>query len=118
MEALERIAKVNGIGLGEMDLSAVPRRRVVDLARTGMRANATDLRRMSPYSKRLATLLGTEPARCARGSASTSIRCASTTRGTGTWHCVWSPGATSCSTTDLDDRAGQPVPVSPRPWQG
>jgi hypothetical protein len=26
-------------------------------------------------------------------------------------------GATSCSTTDLDDRAGQPVPVSPRPGQ-
>ena len=47
MEALERTATVNGIGLGEMDLSAVPRRRVVDLARTGMRANATDLRRMS-----------------------------------------------------------------------
>src|SRR5215472_7993801 len=26
-------------------------------------------------------------------------------------------GATSCSTTDLDDRAGQPVPVGPRPGQ-
>jgi TnpA family transposase len=59
VEALDRIAKVNGIGLGAMDLSAVPRRRVVDLARTGMRASATDLRRMSPYSKRLATLLST-----------------------------------------------------------
>jgi len=31
VEALERIAKVDGIGLGEMDLRAVPRRRVVDL---------------------------------------------------------------------------------------
>jgi TnpA family transposase len=36
-----------------------PQRRLVDLARVGMRANATYLRRTTPYSKRLATLLAT-----------------------------------------------------------
>jgi hypothetical protein len=45
--------------LGEVDLAVVPQRRVVELARRGMTSNATDLRRMMPYSKRLATLLAT-----------------------------------------------------------
>ncbi|MGH4007657.1 MAG: DUF4158 domain-containing protein [Pseudonocardiaceae bacterium] len=57
--ALNRVAKVAGIGLGEVDLGVVPQRRVVELARQGMTSNATDLRRMMPYSKRLATLLAT-----------------------------------------------------------
>lgn len=57
--ALKRVAQVAEIGLGEVDLGVVPRRRVVDLARRGMAANATDLRRTSPYPKRLATLLST-----------------------------------------------------------
>jgi TnpA family transposase len=57
--ALNRVAKVAGIGLGEVDLAVVPQRRVVELARRGMTSNATDLRRTMPYSKRLATLLAT-----------------------------------------------------------
>jgi len=43
--ALTRVAKVAGIGLGEVDLGVVPPRRVVELARRGMTSNATDLRR-------------------------------------------------------------------------
>jgi TnpA family transposase len=57
--ALNRVARVAGIGLGEVDLGVVPQRRVVELARRGMTSNATDLRRTMPYSKRLATLLAT-----------------------------------------------------------
>jgi hypothetical protein len=53
------LARVAGIGLGEVDLGVVPPRRVVDLARRGMTSNATDLRRTMPYLKRLATLLAT-----------------------------------------------------------
>jgi hypothetical protein len=57
--ALDRVVRVAGIGLGQVDLAVVPQRRVVELARRGMTSNATDLRRMTPYSKRLATLLAT-----------------------------------------------------------
>lgn len=57
--ALNRVARVAGIGLDAVDLAVVPPRRVVDLARRGMTSNATDLRRMTPYSKKLATLLAT-----------------------------------------------------------
>ncbi|MEU5940934.1 Tn3 family transposase [Micromonospora sp. NPDC047548] len=57
--ALRRAFEVRTIGLGATDVGAVPQRRVVDLARRGMSANATDLRRTSPYDKRLATLLST-----------------------------------------------------------
>jgi hypothetical protein len=52
------VGQVAEIGLGRIDLSVVPRRRVVDLARVGMRANATHLRRMRPHAKQLATLVG------------------------------------------------------------
>lgn len=57
--ALNRVARVAGIGLGEVDLAVVPQRRMVELARRGMTSNATDLRRTTPYSKKLATLLAT-----------------------------------------------------------
>lgn len=57
--ALNRVSQVVGIGLGGVELGVVPRRRVVDLARRGMTSNATDLRRTTPYDKRLATLLAT-----------------------------------------------------------
>jgi hypothetical protein len=56
---LRNVAAVAGIGLGGVSLDVVPQRRIVDLARVGMRANATDLRRIMPYPKRLATLLAT-----------------------------------------------------------
>jgi hypothetical protein len=59
VKALSRVAEVAGIGLGGVDLSVVPQRRVVDLARAGMTANATALRKRQPYAKRVATLLAT-----------------------------------------------------------
>jgi len=59
VKALGRVAEVAGIGLGGVDLSVVPQRRVVDLARVGMTANATSLRQRQPYAKRVATLLAT-----------------------------------------------------------
>ena len=56
--ALERVASVAGLGLAGADLSAVPGRRVVELARYGMAGKATALRRhMRP--RRIATLLAT-----------------------------------------------------------
>jgi hypothetical protein len=57
--ALGRVAQVAGIGVGTVDVAVVPQRRLVDLARRGMAAHATDLRRTRPYSKRLAALLAT-----------------------------------------------------------
>jgi hypothetical protein len=59
VKALGRVAEVAGIGLGGVDLSVVPRRRVVDLARSGMTSNETTLRQRQPYAKRVATLLAT-----------------------------------------------------------
>ncbi|MGX6606583.1 Tn3 family transposase [Micromonosporaceae bacterium Da 78-11] len=56
--ALDRIGEVAGLGLGGTDLTAVPARRVVELARYGMAGKAPALRR-HPYSRKLATLLAT-----------------------------------------------------------
>ena len=58
VNALDRVAEVSGLGLGTLDLHAVPRRRVVELARWGMSGKATALRR-HPHSRKLATLLAT-----------------------------------------------------------
>ncbi|MEU8319627.1 Tn3 family transposase [Nonomuraea sp. NPDC048881] len=58
-KALERAAEILGVGLGAMPLPPeVPHRRMVDLARYGMQATATTLRRHTP-SRQLATLLAT-----------------------------------------------------------
>jgi hypothetical protein len=54
--ALRRVGQVAEIGLGTVDLSEVPPRRVVDPARVGMRANTTHLRRLRPRVKQVATL--------------------------------------------------------------
>jgi hypothetical protein len=56
--ALDRIGEVAGLGLGGTDLTAVPSRWVVELARYGMAGKAPALRR-HPYSRKLATLLAT-----------------------------------------------------------
>jgi hypothetical protein len=45
VRALRRVSDVAGLGLGGLDVSAVPHRRVVSLARYGMAAKATALRR-------------------------------------------------------------------------
>jgi hypothetical protein len=56
--ALERVVELAGLGFGSLDLSGVPRRRVVELARWGMAGKAPALRR-HPRARRLATLLAT-----------------------------------------------------------
>ena len=58
VRALRRVSDVAGLGLGGLDVSAVPHRRVVALARYGMAAKATALRR-HPEPRRLATLVAT-----------------------------------------------------------
>ena len=56
--ALDRVAELAALGLGSLDLDAVPQRRVVELARWGMAGKAPALRRHRS-SRRLATLLAT-----------------------------------------------------------
>ncbi|MGH3755630.1 MAG: DUF4158 domain-containing protein [Pseudonocardiaceae bacterium] len=56
--ALERVAKIVDLGVGSTDVSAVPHRKVLDLARYGMTATPTQLSR-HPVTRRLATLLST-----------------------------------------------------------
>ena len=58
VRALRRVSDVAGLGLSGLDVSAVPHRRVVALARYGMAAKATALRR-HPEPRRLATLVAT-----------------------------------------------------------
>lgn len=56
--ALLRVAAVAGIGLGDVDLSVVPHRRVIELARYGRDATATTLRAKA-YARKLGILLAT-----------------------------------------------------------
>ncbi|HYR64446.1 MAG TPA: DUF4158 domain-containing protein, partial [Actinomycetota bacterium] len=58
LAALDRVAEIAAFGLGNIDLGAVPRRRVVELARYGMAGKATLLRR-HPWARKLATLVAT-----------------------------------------------------------
>jgi TnpA family transposase len=58
VRALTRVSEVAGLGVGGVDLSVLPQRRVVALARYGMAATATALRR-HPEPRRLATLVAT-----------------------------------------------------------
>lgn len=58
VKALNRAAEVAGLGLGGLDVDAVPHRRAAELARYGRDAKAPKLRR-HPYARRLATLLAT-----------------------------------------------------------
>ena len=56
--ALDRVAQIAGLGMRGVDLSAVPTRRVIELARYGLAAKAPKLAR-HPYPRRIATLLAT-----------------------------------------------------------
>ncbi|MEP6856062.1 MAG: Tn3 family transposase [Pedococcus sp.] len=56
--ALDRVSEITGIGVGGLDLGAVPHRRVVELARYGLAGKAPALAR-HPRARRLATLLAT-----------------------------------------------------------
>ena len=56
--ALDRVAEIAGLGMDGLDLSAVPTRRVIELARYGLAAKAPKLAR-HPYPRRIATLLAT-----------------------------------------------------------
>src|SRR5205807_1369570 len=51
--ALDRVAEIAGLGLGSFNLGAVPRRRLVELARYGMAGKAPLLRR-HPQARKLA----------------------------------------------------------------
>ncbi|MFC4016240.1 Tn3 family transposase [Nonomuraea purpurea] len=56
--ALERAAEIASLGMGELDVSAVPPRRLAELSRYGIDGKASLLRRHSD-PRRLATLLAT-----------------------------------------------------------
>ena len=56
--SLDRVAEIAAFGFGGVDLSGLPRRRVVELARYGMAGKATLIRR-HPKPRKLATLLAT-----------------------------------------------------------
>ncbi len=56
--SLERAAEIAALGMGELDVSGVPPRRMAELSRYGMDGKATLLRRHSD-ARRLATLLAT-----------------------------------------------------------
>lgn len=58
VKALHRVSELAGLGVGELDLGAVPTRRLVELGRYGMATKAPALRRHPPPRK-LATLLAT-----------------------------------------------------------
>ncbi|MEV4640122.1 hypothetical protein AB0J80_22515 [Actinoplanes sp. NPDC049548] len=50
---MPRAGEVAGLGLGDVDVAVVPRRRVWELARYGLEAKAPTLRR-HPYQRKLA----------------------------------------------------------------
>jgi hypothetical protein len=56
--ALDRVSELTAIGVSDVAVGAVPRRRVIELARYGLAGKAPALRR-HPYHRRLATLLAT-----------------------------------------------------------
>ncbi|WP_017555921.1 DUF4158 domain-containing protein [Nocardiopsis baichengensis] len=58
VRALDRVAEIFGLGLGEVDLSAFPARRITEMARYGLSGKAPVLRRHDDPG-RLATLLAT-----------------------------------------------------------
>lgn len=58
VKALERVSEIKGVGVGTLDLGAVPYRRLVELARYGMGAESALLKRHGS-ARRLATLLAT-----------------------------------------------------------
>ncbi|MEE1767051.1 DUF4158 domain-containing protein [Streptomyces sp. JV185] len=65
--ALERAEEIAGLGMGELDVSGIPPRRLAELSRYGVDGKASLLRRHGD-SRRLATLLatGTAPTRSRR----------------------------------------------------
>jgi TnpA family transposase len=58
VRALDRVSEVFGLGLGQVDLSAFPARRITEMARYGLSGKATLLRRHGTQ-RRLATLVAT-----------------------------------------------------------
>ncbi len=58
VKALERVTELDALEMDTVDVSGVPPRRVVELARYGLAAKAPALRR-HPYDRKLATLVAT-----------------------------------------------------------
>ena len=56
--ALDRVSELTAIGVSQVEIGAVPQRRMIELARYGMTGKAPALRR-HPHARRLATLLST-----------------------------------------------------------
>jgi hypothetical protein len=56
VKALDRVSEIAGLGVGGIDLTAVPARRVAELARYGLSGKAPALKR-HPVERRLATML-------------------------------------------------------------
>jgi hypothetical protein len=56
VKALDRVSEIAGLGVGGIDLSGVPARRVAELARYGLSGKAPALKR-HPAERRLATML-------------------------------------------------------------
>jgi hypothetical protein len=56
--ALDRVGKIAALNMAELDVEAVPHRRLVELARYGMTAKAPTIKRHR-YHRKLATLLAT-----------------------------------------------------------
>ncbi|MEV0111340.1 Tn3 family transposase [Nocardia sp. NPDC050799] len=66
IKALNRLADVEAIGMGRVDLSMVPPRRLTGLATYGLSAKASALRRLEPRTQRIAVLAATSKAMTAR----------------------------------------------------
>ncbi|MGW5922209.1 hypothetical protein ACWFPY_24735 [Nocardia fluminea] len=66
LKALDRLRDVEAIGVGEVDLSMIPPRRLTGLATYGLSGKASALRRLEPRTQRIAVLAATATAMRAR----------------------------------------------------
>ncbi len=66
VKALRRLEDVQAVGIGAVDLSMVPPRRLTGLATYGLAGKASALRRLEPRSQRVAVLAATAKAMLAR----------------------------------------------------
>jgi hypothetical protein len=58
VKALNRVSEITALNLGDVDVTGVPKRRLIALAKEGRNGTATKIERL-PYEKKVATLLAT-----------------------------------------------------------